>query len=112
MSSLLAASPPAASEPAASSIVRRRSSFFISTFPIENHAAMMKIVVFDKGAIGGEAGIVPIVDMIAAHLVAALIGALALAARFVIAAIGQKLLPDMTIGGDPHADIGMLCHDI
>jgi hypothetical protein len=62
---------------------------------------------FDEVDIGGEAGIVPILDVGATHLVASFIGALPLTARFNTAAVGQQLMPDAIVGRDLHPDIGM-----
>src|SRR5688500_6450304 len=70
----------------------------------------MEGVGVDEIAVGGEAGIVPIFDMAAGHLVAPAIGALPIAARLVVAAVGKQLVPDTTVVGHPEADIGVLCH--
>ena len=64
----------------------------------------------DEIAIGGEAGVVDIADMIAGEGVAAAVGAFATAAGFVLAALGQKLVADMAVIGDPEADIGVGGH--
>ncbi|QTK79294.1 hypothetical protein AT6N2_C1568 [Agrobacterium tumefaciens] len=75
-----------------------------SLLAIEDHAAVVEDTI-DKFTVCGKAGVVPIVDVVALHLISPLIGALAFAARFVIAAIGQKLLTNVAIAGDPHAEI-------
>ena len=46
----------------------------------EDHAPVVEFVIGDEGTVGGEARVVPIIDVVAAHLVAPLIGALAVAA--------------------------------
>ncbi len=74
--------------------------------PVEDHAAMVEDAV-DEHAVGGEAGVVPVEDLVAGDLVAALIGALARAARLVIAPVRQQPVADAAVGGDPEADIGM-----
>ena len=78
------------------------------TLPVQNHPAVMEGVCVDKVAVSREAGIVPIFDMIASDLIAPLVRALLLSARFVITAVGQKLMANIAILRDPHSDIVML----
>lgn len=58
-----------------------------------------------KIAIGREAGIVFVVDMIAADLITALVGAFAVAAGFVVAVVGEQFVADIAISGHPHTDV-------
>jgi hypothetical protein len=53
---------------------------------------------------GGETGVVDVVDVAAGHGLAAGVGAAAGTAHFVVAAIGQQFLPDVSVRGHPHAD--------
>lgn len=57
----------------------------------------------DKISIRGKAGIVPIIDMRARHLVASLIGAFTRTAGLDIATIRQELMADVTVFCDPKA---------
>ena len=61
-----------------------------------------------KLAIGGEASVINVIDVVAGEGVAALIGALLLTARFVLAPIGQQFVADVAVFGHPHAHIGLL----
>src|SRR5688572_6322636 len=70
----------------------------------------MQLVVADESAVSGEAGVVPIVNVVALHLIASLVGALAVAPCLIIPAVGQKLVPDASVGRDPHPDIRVLLH--
>ena len=63
--------------------------------------------IVDEFTVRRKTGIVPIIDMVSLHLISSPIGALAAAPRLVITTIGQKLLTDMPIAGDSHADIRM-----
>ena len=51
----------------------------------------------DEVAIGREAGVVDVVDMIAGDCVTALISAFSVATRFVIAIVGQKFMADVAV---------------
>ncbi len=48
-----------------------------SALAVEDHAPVMEHVLFDESAVGGETGVVPIVDVITAHFVAPLTGVVA-----------------------------------
>ena len=58
----------------------------------------------------GEAGVVPIFNMVALHFIAAPIGALAVAARLIVAAVWQELVADPAVIGGLHPDIRVLRH--
>ncbi len=66
---------------------------------------MVERVGIDEDAVGREAGVVPVVDVGALHLVAPAISAFAPAARLDIATVGQQLVADVIVVGDPEADI-------
>ena len=66
---------------------------------------MMQCVLVDESAVGGEAGVIPILDVVPFYLIAPLIGAFSCSARFVVAPIGQELVANPVIIGLPHADI-------
>src|SRR2546430_459775 len=65
------------------STLQRCVASLLASFAIEDHATVMQFIGGDERAIGGEAGVVPILDPIAFHFIAALIGTLACAAGFV-----------------------------
>ena len=71
---------------------------------------MVERIEIDKIAICGEAGVVAVVDMGAFDLVASAVGALSLAARLVVSAFRQQFVANMSVVGDPHADIGVGHH--
>ena len=75
-------------------------------FPVQDHAGMMQYAV-DERSVSGKAGIVPVVDVIAPDLVAPLVCAFPLSARFVIATVRKQVVADIAIGRDPHPDIGV-----
>ena len=56
--------------------------------PIKNHARVVQFVAADKGCVGREAGVVPIVDVIGFDFVAPLIHAFMTPARFIISSVG------------------------
>ena len=66
--------------------------------------------IVDELSIRSETGVVPILDAGAGDLVATLVGTLSTASGFVVPAVRKKLLPDVTVGRHPHADIGMVMH--
>lgn len=80
----------------------------VCSLPKQDHAAVMQRVAVDEGAIGSEAGVVPVVYVNALDFVSTPISALVIATGFVVAAVRQKLVTDRPIGGDPHADKRMV----
>lgn len=75
----------------------------------EDHSAVMQRVLIDKGTIGREAGVIPVLDVVPVHFVAPLVGALAGPARLVVATIRQEFMANPAVIGVPHADIGVIC---
>ena len=73
----------------------------------EDHPAVVQNAV-DEIAVGREPGTVPVFDVIAGYLIAALIGAFAISPRLIIAAVRKQLVPDMAVFGDPHSNIGVI----
>ncbi|ROL81645.1 hypothetical protein BK636_13995 [Pseudomonas chlororaphis] len=71
------------------------------SLPIKSHAGVIQHIVM-KVPIGGEAAIVPVLDVVPHHFVAALIGALVFTTGLVVTPSRQKLVTDEAIGGDPH----------
>lgn len=69
--------------------------------------AMMEDI-FDKLALCGKAGVIPVVDIVSADLVSPVVGTLPLAASLVITSVRKKLMPNATVLSDPHSDIRML----
>lgn len=61
----------------------------------------------DEVTVSGKTGIIPIFDMVVGHFVAAAIGNLADATRFIISSAGQKFVPDLAVGCYPKSNIGM-----
>ena len=62
----------------------------------------------DKVAIRSETGVVPVFDVVALNLVPPLIGAFAAPTRLIVASICEKLVPDASVLGYPHADVWMV----
>jgi hypothetical protein len=88
--------------------LRSRRDDTIAAGPSQNHPAVMEGVCIDKVAVGREAGIVPIFDMRTGDLIAPFIGAFASATRFDVAPVGQELVANAAVAGDPHAGIRMV----
>ena len=61
--------------------------------------------ILDEFAIGGETGVVPIVDVVARDDIAALIGLFTLSTSFDIAAVRQQFMADKAVFGHPKAGI-------
>ena len=61
-------------------------------------------------AVGDEAAVILVVDVIAGHAVLAVIDPFAEAAGFEIAAVRQQFVADVVVLADPQADIGVLAH--
>ena len=78
------------------------------TLPVQNHPAVMEGVCVDKVSVCREAGIVPIFDMRTRDFIAPFIGAFASATRFDVAPVGQELVANAAIVGDPQARIRMV----
>ncbi|AOF94268.1 hypothetical protein BSY16_5665 (plasmid) [Sinorhizobium sp. RAC02] len=55
-----------------------------------------------KIAVGREAGIVPVLDMVVGNVISSLVGAFALATRLVIAPVRKQFMPDASLRGYPH----------
>src|SRR5690606_36033874 len=68
----------------------------------QDHACVVQHPI-DELAIGGKAGVVHVIDVGAADCVAALVGTAAVAAGFVITAVGTQFMADISVVGDPHA---------
>src|SRR5690606_38863208 len=68
----------------------------------QDHAGVVQHPI-DELAIGGKAGVVHVIDVGAADRVAALVGTAAVAAGFVITAVGTQFMADVSVVGDPHA---------
>src|ERR687895_3001597 len=77
--------------------------------PVEDHPGVIENAIAEF-AVCGEAGVVHVVDSIASQRVTAGVGASSASARFVMAAIGQKLVTDEPVFGNPHTDILVLRH--
>jgi hypothetical protein len=67
---------------------------------MENHARVVQHVAVEI-AIGREAGVVPVVDVVARYRVASLVGTLAVAPRFHISPACQKFVSKIRGGTDP-----------
>ena len=61
-------------------------------------------------AIGREAGVINVVDVVARDNIATLVGAPLAAARLIVAAVGQQLVPDMAVSRHPHSNKALRCH--
>jgi hypothetical protein len=62
-------------------------------------------------AVGGEAGVVDIVDMASAHPVTSLVGMCAAIPSLVVTTIWTQFVSNAAIGCDPHADVGVGCRN-
>src|ERR671911_2485402 len=70
-----------------------------SLLAVEDHARVIKHAA-DKLPVGSEAGVVPVEDVVAVHLIAPLIGAFPIAASFIIAAVREQGVADIPLGSD------------
>src|SRR5690606_7789014 len=75
--------------------------------PVEYHACMVEDVI-NELPVGSEAGVVPIIDVVAAHLIPPLICAFPVSSRFVIATVRQKFMTNATVCCHPHPHIGVM----
>jgi hypothetical protein len=62
-------------------------------------------------AVGGEAGVVDVVDMATGDPVTSLVGVCAPISSLVVTTIRTQFVSNAAIGCDPHADVGMGCHN-
>lgn len=74
----------------------------------QDHAAVVQRVLIDEIAIGGEACVVPVLDMRAVDFVTAFIGSLTLTAGLDITSRWQKFMADTIVVGNPHACVWMV----
>src|SRR5690606_33317432 len=80
--------------------VRRTALAIEDVAPVVQHVAV-------ELAVGAEPGVVAVLDTFARDPVSTGVGALPSATCLVVATVGQQLLPDVPICGDPHPHVGM-----
>ncbi len=83
--------------------IERRAASALLLLAVEFQPDVMQNTV-DEVAIGSEASIIHVLDVISCDFVLPLIHALPVSARFVVASVRQQFLPDISVGRDPHAD--------
>lgn len=85
--------------------------FYRLLLAVEHHATVIEHVI-NEFPIGGEAGVIPVFDIVVGYPVAPLISAFTFAACLVVTVVGQQLMANLAIFGYPHAHIRMLCHRV
>lgn len=66
----------------------------------------------DEVAVGGEPGVVDVLDVVSRQLVAALVRVGAPAARLVVAAVRQQLVANVAVRRDPQSNVFVRAHAV